>query len=153
MLRALERAASRRSPRRPPTGAYLSREPSADHRLPRVSRELRLLDPADELGFLALECERFGAPKLATTIFGIYSAVTGDAPPHALVHFYQSYRACVRARIAIRHLADAAPRDPAKWPAQARAYLTLGGDHLQRCAVAQLAPAQPPCSSTIEPPL
>jgi aminoglycoside phosphotransferase family enzyme/predicted kinase len=117
------------------------------------SRDLRLLDPADELGFLALECERLGAPQLATTIFGIYTAVTGDAPPAVLVHFYQSYRACVRAKIAIRHLADAAPREPAKWPAQARAYLALAREHLQCCAAAELAPRQPPCSSTIEPPL
>jgi len=117
------------------------------------SRELRLLDPVDELGFLALECERLGAPELATTIFGIYTAVTGDAPPAVLVHFYQSYRACVRAKIAIRHLADAAPREPAKWPTQARAYLALAREHLQRGAAVELAPAQPPCSSTIEPPL
>lgn len=117
------------------------------------SHGLRLLDPVDELGFLALECERLGAPELATTIFGTYTAVTGDAPPAVLVHFYQSYRACVRARIAIRHLADAAPREPAKWPAQARAYLALAREHLQRCAAAELAPAQPPCNSTIEPPL
>jgi aminoglycoside phosphotransferase family enzyme len=117
------------------------------------SLALRLLDPADELGFLALECERLGAPELATTIFGSYTAVTGDAPPAVLVHFYQSYRACVRARIAIRHLADAAPRDPAKWPAQARAYLALACEHLQRCAAAELGPVQAPCSSTIEPPL
>ena len=33
------------------------------------SRELRLLDPADELGFLALECERLGAPELADDDF------------------------------------------------------------------------------------
>jgi aminoglycoside phosphotransferase family enzyme/predicted kinase len=117
------------------------------------SRELRLLDPADELGFLTLECERLGAPELATTILGTYTAVTGDAPPAVLVHFYQSYRACVRAKIAIRHLADAAPREPAKWPAQARAYLALAREHLQRCAAAELARAQPPCRSTIEPPL
>jgi len=117
------------------------------------SRELRLLDPVDELGFLALECERLGAPELATTIFGTYTAVTGDAPPAVLVHFYQSYRACVRAKIAIRHLADTAPREPAKWPAQARAYLTLARGHLERCTAAELGQAQPACSSTIEPPL
>jgi aminoglycoside phosphotransferase family enzyme len=117
------------------------------------SRELRLLDPVDELGFLALECERLGAPELATTIFEFYTAITGDAPPVLMVHFYQSYRACVRAKIAIRHFADAAPREPAKWPAQARAYLELAREHLQRCVAADLAPAQLPCSSTIEPPL
>jgi len=32
------------------------------------SRALRILDPADELAFLALECERLGAPAFATTI-------------------------------------------------------------------------------------
>jgi aminoglycoside phosphotransferase family enzyme len=117
------------------------------------SRELRVLDPADELGFLALECERLGAPELATTIFSIYTAVTGDAPPAVLLHFYESYRASVRARIAIQHLADAAPRDPAKWPVQARTYLALAREHLRCCAATELAPAQPPCSSTIEPPL
>jgi aminoglycoside phosphotransferase family enzyme len=101
------------------------------------SRELRLLDPLDELGFLALECERLGAPEFATTIFGTYARVTGDAPSGVLIHFYQSYRACVRARIAIRHLADAAPRDPAKWPAQACAYLALAREHLQRCAAVE----------------
>jgi uncharacterized protein len=112
------------------------------------SRELRLLDPADELAFLALECERLGSPGLAATIFATYAAVTGDAPPETLVDFYQSYRACVRARIAIRHLADTAPREPARWSAQARAYLALARDHIERRAA-----LQPPCNSTIEPPV
>jgi aminoglycoside phosphotransferase family enzyme/predicted kinase len=103
------------------------------------SRELRLLDPVDELAFLALECERLGSPGLAPTIFATYAAVTGDAPPGALVDFYQSYRACVRARIAIRHLADPAPREPARWSAQARAYLALARDHVERCAAAGAA--------------
>ena len=37
------------------------------------SRELRILDPADELAFLALECERLGAPAFAATIFETYT--------------------------------------------------------------------------------
>jgi aminoglycoside phosphotransferase family enzyme len=97
------------------------------------SRELRLLDPADELSFLALECERLGSPELASTIFATYTAVTSDAPPVVLLDFYRSFRACVRARIAIRHLADAAPREPAHWSAQARAYLALAREHVERC--------------------
>jgi aminoglycoside phosphotransferase family enzyme len=97
------------------------------------SPELRLLDPADELSFLALECERLGSPELASTIFATYTAVTGDAPPAVLLEFYQSFRASVRARIAIRHLADAAPREPARWLGQARGYLTLAREHAERC--------------------
>jgi aminoglycoside phosphotransferase family enzyme len=83
------------------------------------SRELRVLDAADELGFLALECERFGAPDLAQTIFATYAAVSGDTPPDALLRFYQSHRALVRAKIAIRHLDDPALRGQPRWTAQA----------------------------------
>lgn len=98
------------------------------------SRELRTLDAADELAFLALECERLGAPALAAPIFGTYAEATGDAPPQALLEFYQSYRACVRAKLAIRHLDDAAPREPSKWAAQARDYLRLADLHSARLA-------------------
>jgi len=92
------------------------------------SRELRVLDAADELAFLALECERLGAPELATTIFATYTAVTGDTPPDALLRFYQSHRACVRAKIAIRHLDDAALRTQPRWPAQALDYLRIADE-------------------------
>jgi aminoglycoside phosphotransferase family enzyme len=89
------------------------------------SRELRVLDAADEMGFLALECERLGAPDLAPVIFATYAGITGDAPPEALVRFHQSHRACVRAKIAIRHLDDPALRGQARWTAQALDYLRL----------------------------
>ncbi|HUH93849.1 MAG TPA: AAA family ATPase [Casimicrobiaceae bacterium] len=98
------------------------------------SRELRLLDPADELAFLALECERLGAPELGGAILAVYTRVTGDAPPPLLLDFYRSMRAGLRARIAIAHLADAAPREPARWTAQAEAYLALAGAYARRCA-------------------
>jgi aminoglycoside phosphotransferase family enzyme len=98
------------------------------------SAEFRMLDPADELAFLVVECERLGAPELRQPIFAAYAEVTGDAPPDALLHFYQSYRACVRARIAIWHLDDAEVRDPCKWFSQAIDYLRLARNHLELCA-------------------
>ena len=98
------------------------------------SRELRTLDAADELAFLALECERLGAPELALPIVRTYAEITGDAPPARLFEFYQSYRAGVRAKLAIRHLADPAPRDPSKWAAHAQAYLQLAREHMARAA-------------------
>jgi aminoglycoside phosphotransferase family enzyme len=97
------------------------------------SRDFRILDPADELAFLALECERLGAPEFMRTIFATYAEVTGDTPPGTLVHFYQSYRACVRAKIAVWHLNDPVVRDPHQWPAHARDYLRLARDHIDRC--------------------
>ncbi|HEX7272865.1 MAG TPA: AAA family ATPase [Casimicrobiaceae bacterium] len=89
------------------------------------SHELRVLDAVDELGFLALDCERLGAPDLGSVIFASYAGATGDAPPDALVRFYQSHRACVRAKIAIRHLDDPALSGQPRWAAQALDYLRL----------------------------
>jgi aminoglycoside phosphotransferase family enzyme len=97
------------------------------------SRALRTLDTADELAFLALECERLGAPELKRHVFDAYSALTGDAPPSILVHFYQSYRACVRAKIAIWHMNEPSLRNLPKWPALARNYLRLAREHIEQC--------------------
>ncbi|HEX8011040.1 MAG TPA: hypothetical protein VF814_08910 [Casimicrobiaceae bacterium] len=98
------------------------------------SRELRTLDPADELAFLALECERLGASPFAAAIFEEYTEQTGDAPDAALLAFYRSYRACVRAKIAIWHLNDLAPREPSRWVAYAQDYLELAAAHCERMA-------------------
>ncbi|HET7731487.1 MAG TPA: hypothetical protein VFK48_15800 [Usitatibacter sp.] len=101
------------------------------------SRELRIVDPAEELGFLALECERLDAPWVRDVAFETYTQVTGDAPDAALVHFYQSCHACVRAKLALRHLLDAVPREPARWPGAAREYLALAAEHLQRAGLSR----------------
>jgi len=96
------------------------------------SAELRTLDVADELGYLALECERLGAPELGRALFDAFAELTGDVPDPALVDFYQAYRACVRSNIAIRHLREACYRDDPKWPRRAREYLALAAGRLAR---------------------
>jgi aminoglycoside phosphotransferase family enzyme len=101
------------------------------------SRELRIVDTADELGYLALECERLGVPQAHDAIFGEYGRLTGDRPPRRLVHFYQSLRACVRARLAIRHLLDPAVRDPARWRDVCRSYLDLARGHVEAASRGQ----------------
>ncbi|MGH7187200.1 MAG: hypothetical protein ACREIB_13100, partial [Pseudomonadota bacterium] len=88
-------------------------------------RAFRLLDPADELSFLALECERLGADFADSVIFDVYRQITDDAPPDVLRRFYKSFRACSRAKVAIWHLRDDTVREPEKWPRLARAYLDL----------------------------
>jgi aminoglycoside phosphotransferase family enzyme len=98
------------------------------------SAELRTLDIADELGFLGLECERLGAPRLGRLLFDVYGELTGDVPGLALIDYYQGLRACIRAGLAIWHLKEARYRDSPKWPVRARNYLRLAGQHLQRCA-------------------
>jgi aminoglycoside phosphotransferase family enzyme len=89
------------------------------------SRDLRMLDPVDELAFLELECERLGDARVGRWFLDEYRDVTGDEPPAALLHFYRVYRALRRAHIAARHLDDPSVRDPERFAVRARQYLEL----------------------------
>src|SRR5262249_26377306 len=79
------------------------------------NRSLRLHDPVSELTFLNLECCRLGAPEIGRLILDTYLQQTGDDPPPELFHFYKTYHASVRAKVAIWHLRDSAVRDTQKW--------------------------------------
>lgn len=98
------------------------------------NRELRLVDPVDEIGYLALECERLGAPAIGEQVLAAYVAKTGDEPPDPLRRFYMSFRACVRARLAIWHLRDEIVSDRGKWIERARDYLRHGLRHAEAIA-------------------
>ena len=89
------------------------------------NRDLRILDSASELTFLALECERMGAIEIGQLILKKYAEETGDWPSSGLLAFYKSYHACVRAKIAIWHLKDAGIHDRANWIAKANRYLEI----------------------------
>lgn len=93
------------------------------------SRDLRIVDPADELGFLALECERLGAAQSGAQLLQVYSQTSDDWPDAALVHFYQSFRAILRARISIEHLDEEKFRYSAEWRRRASDYLQLAQKH------------------------
>lgn len=93
------------------------------------SRALRLVDPVDEVGFLALECERLQAPDAGALLLRTYGDMTGDLPGAALVHFYQGFRAATRARIAIRHLDEEQFRHSPEWYRRACQYLCLAQAH------------------------
>lgn len=95
------------------------------------NREFRILDPADELSFLALECEVLGAlPPLINLIFKTYARITGDIPPEKLVQFYMSHRASLRAKLAIWHLREPKIQNISKWLSQTRKYLDLAAEHI-----------------------
>jgi aminoglycoside phosphotransferase family enzyme len=89
------------------------------------NRALRILDPADELAFLALECEYAGAPYLGEVAFETYRQLTDDDPAHALVRFYKTLRALLRAKLSIRHLDDHDASEHHKWVQRASDYLQL----------------------------
>lgn len=94
------------------------------------SRDLRILDAIDEIAFLALECERLGVPDFAAQLLSAYQVHSGDVPVPALIHFYQSYRACIRAKLAIWHLKEERFRYSAEWPRRALEYVQLAEQHI-----------------------
>lgn len=93
------------------------------------SRELRLTDAIDEVAFLALECERFHAPALGACLLKAYGELSGDTAGPALIHFYQSVRAGLRALLAIRHLAEEQFRYSGEWVRRTRQYLDMAARH------------------------
>lgn len=87
------------------------------------SRDLRLLDPFDEIAFLSLECARLGAAWVAPLLQRSIEARLHDHPPASLSAFYAALRACVRARLAVAYLLEPAPRRVQEWVPLARDYL------------------------------
>jgi aminoglycoside phosphotransferase family enzyme len=101
-------------------------------------REYRILDPADELGYLALECERLQASRVGGWLLEGYGAASGDIPPAGLLHFHQSCRAVLRAKLALWHLRDDGRHPPDKWVATAADYLEWAQRHADAAADAPL---------------
>lgn len=94
-------------------------------------RDFRLLDYYDDLAFLALECERLAMPRVGNDIVEAVIAITGERPAMALMHFYQSYRAAIRAKLAVWHLLDEYDPNIEKWLRAARVYLDLADRHME----------------------
>ena len=89
------------------------------------NRDLRLVDPFDDIAYLALECRFIGAPWIGERLLARLSEGLGVRPSEALIAFYTAFRACLRARLSLAHLLDPVPRTPEKWLPQAIAYLEI----------------------------
>ncbi|MDP4034125.1 MAG: hypothetical protein Q8P60_14970 [Pseudorhodobacter sp.] len=95
------------------------------------SIEMRMIDIFDEVNYLGLECAALGAQWIGPVGLAAMRKV-GFAPPSVgLQTAYGVFRCVTRARLAIDHLRDPAPRTPEKWPAQAQAYLALAAKLLK----------------------
>jgi uncharacterized protein len=88
------------------------------------SRELRRLDPAEEVAFLSLEIERLGHRKLAERLASRVCVAAQQPASPAIVSFYRSHRATSRAKLALWHLRDPQFPDPRPWIRRARSCLT-----------------------------
>jgi aminoglycoside phosphotransferase family enzyme/predicted kinase len=94
------------------------------------SADFRRIDVADELAFLAAECEFLGAGWVGPQLLTAYQRQTGDTPPPILIAFYKSYRACVRAKVAALRadqVADSAQKVAAT---EAHQHLALADRHV-----------------------
>ena len=89
------------------------------------NRSLRVLDCADELAFLALECDRLGAAWVGNQLLKLYCCTAQDFPPARLIRFYKAYRACHRAKLAIWHMKEPGQLKASDWFDRARIYLHL----------------------------
>lgn len=91
--------------------------------------DFRRLDPVDELSYLAMECERLGAPEAGEVVLESYARHADDVPQPTLVNFYKGLRAFVRAKIALWHLHDSDVARPERWVERGREYLRLAAAH------------------------
>jgi aminoglycoside phosphotransferase family enzyme len=98
------------------------------------NREMRLVDWVDEIAFLGMECDRLGAAWVGPALRRAVGDALGDAVSDRLFDFYAALRACLRARLALAHLDEPAPRTPARWPALAAQYLGLAQQRIARLA-------------------
>jgi hypothetical protein len=76
------------------------------------SEALRYGDIASEIGFLAMDLDRLGAPRLADELVASYASIARDDSLALLVPFYKCHRAVVRAKVeALRSLEPEVPAD------------------------------------------
>ena len=109
-----------------PEHICLKREPVVIDCL-EFSRKLRLVDPAEEMAFLALECAMLGEPDAGMRLQRSYETMTGDRPPEPLLAWYASFRALLRARLMALHSLEPGARPREAWLAKANRYLGIGG--------------------------
>ncbi|WP_244625179.1 hypothetical protein [Rhizobium daejeonense] len=93
---------------------------------------LRFVDPFDELAFLSLECDFLGAGWVEREILDRLRIRLSDEAPPLLIDFYTAFRATLRARMALSHLAGGAVPSSTQWVAKAERYLDLAHAALVR---------------------
>jgi uncharacterized protein len=94
------------------------------------SADFRRIDIADELAFLAAECDFLGADWVGPQLLAAYESQSGDRPTAILLDFYKSYRACVRAKVAALRADQLQGPLQATAAAEAQRHLTLADQYV-----------------------
>jgi aminoglycoside phosphotransferase family enzyme len=96
------------------------------------SRDLRVMDPCEELAYFAVECGLAGAAWIGDRFFAVYRSATADPITEALYRLYQSHRAATRGKIVAWHLRDPDFSSRQPWSALAGCYLGTALSLLQK---------------------
>lgn len=86
-------------------------------------RELRVLDPLEELAFLTLELDLAGAPGMGRVFEQARQEIAGDVAPAGLPALYRALQATLRARLTAWHVHEPGRRGAAHWRRRSRLYL------------------------------
>jgi aminoglycoside phosphotransferase family enzyme len=86
-------------------------------------RDLRVLDRAEELSFLELECARLGHATEGRTLARGCLALLGDRAPDTLLAFYRSHRGATRAKLYAWRASERDGGRPEDWIARASSYV------------------------------
>ena len=93
---------------------------------------LRILDRAEELCFLELECARLGHPSAGQWLLRHCLARLSDDAPEELLHFYRSHRAATRAKLYTWRAGEPDGGTPAEWHDRAGQYLETAVENARR---------------------
>lgn len=95
-------------------------------------RDLRVLDRAEELCVLELECARIGHPATGRWLLDACLERLEDHPPGALLDFYRSHRAAHRAKLYAWRAEELDGGTPEEWRERAAHYLAVALRSAQR---------------------
>jgi aminoglycoside phosphotransferase family enzyme len=96
------------------------------------NRDLRIMDIAEELSFLDMECEIIGNTQVGEYFISTYKKQSGDEIPDLLVFFFKAKKAFLRTYLVARHLTEAGYKKDPKWLKKANDYLQLSGKYINR---------------------
>jgi predicted kinase len=114
-----------------PEHIYLAPDPQVIDCI-EFNAEFRTLDVADELAFLAMECEKLDAGHIGNQVLARYQEVSGDRPSRLIVDFFKCYRACVRAKVCALRAAQVEGRNHERQEQTAAGYLNLAATYADR---------------------
>ncbi len=104
-----------------------------------VYADLRMLDTAEEIAVLALDCERPATPWAPAYLRDHYRQLAADPVSTQLFEFYMALRAATHAKLAIWHLDDPQQcSDPAPWRARALQAVATALRHCRAAVPADL---------------